>query len=646
MKTNKYWQAGVIALMLSGLGPIETVLAAGSLDDILSDFTQSEAANTTQDSAFESQYQAQNTGLEAYFYDLSNGIDAKSLQGLQIFASSAKYLPGNDKISTSLRALMGQEKSLDSIGFEEKAFSLGVEARQQYVYVTITSEYADQAKSIESSLRGDFISQFDNKTYALVPINELEALAEKSSVYSIEPQAKDYPFAFAKDGGDKVVSEGVQSIGVSRLHKANITGKGVKVGILDFGFVRYSELQQQGEVPAYIAGKSFTKAGKLESSTVHGTACAEIIHDMAPDAKLYVAMTNGFAGSTIQAAIWLAEQGVDIISYSGGGHHGPHNGTATMDKLVEYITKKYGVLWVNAAGNEGQRHLPLKIEDKNDNQLIDISYKGKQYDFALVQLNGAGSISMVWDDWGQDPSKPSSTQDLDMYLFAMDPNTKKLTRVASSENRQNGRAKPFEGIGFKKGLVPQGTVLYLMIAKKNASRPVSIHVHASGQVALLPISPIGSIAIPATSKQALAVGAVDVRNTHLEAFSSQGPTDDGRLKPDVSAPDNNLTMAYGKRNKPGRFPGTSAACPHVSGFAALLHQNYGGPDQRQLRQLVEKNIRLLEGSGSNNRYGRGYITAKAIDTKSSNHPAPGSSSSPSLNSVDDLQRILDGVLVR
>ena len=647
MKTNKPWKPVVAGLMLSSLASTECVWAQ-SLDDVLGDVLNSETSNNTgQDVGLERDYQFQNTDLKAHFYEFSNYIDSEMRKDFQLFESSNKNLPGNDKIAASLRALMMQEKSLDTVRFEEKAFGLGVEARQQHVYVTITSESASQSKSIESNLNGEFVSQFENKTYALVPISSLGELAEKGGIYSIEPQAKDHPSLLERSG--KIVSEGIQSIDVSHLHEANITGKDVKVGVLDFGFSRFDELQQKKEVPAYVEAKAFTESGTLENGNVHGTACAEIIHDMAPDAKLYLAMTDGFVGQTIKAALWLAEQGVDIISYSGGGHHGPHNGTAIMDKVVEHITEKYGVLWINAAGNEGLQHLPLKLEDKNDNKLIDITYEGKQYDFALVQWNGEGGVYMVWDDWGQDPSKPSSTQDLDMYMFSMDPKTKKMTRVATSENPQTGRATPYEAIGFKKGALPPGTILYLVIAKKNASSPVAVHIHAVGKVKMFPTSPVGSITIPATSKKALAVGAVDVRNTSLEPFSSQGPTDDGRMKPDVSGPDNNLTMSYGKPNESGRFPGTSAACPHVSGFAALLRQHSGVTNPQDLRQLVEKNVRLLDGNAPDNRFGRGYITAKAIKvgTDQSGDPDSGNPSpSPDDDAVDELQRALDDILGR
>jgi hypothetical protein len=49
--------------------------------------------------------------------------------------------------------------------------------------------------------------------------------------------------------------------------------------------------------------------GDAGKETKHGTACAEIVADMVPDAELYLAAINGEEGRIVAGAQWLAELG-------------------------------------------------------------------------------------------------------------------------------------------------------------------------------------------------------------------------------------------------------------------------------------------------------------------------------------------------
>ena len=76
------------------------------------------------------------------------------------------------------------------------------------------------------------------------------------------------------------------------------------------------------------------------------------------------------------------------------------------------------------------------------------------------------------------------------------------------------------------------------------------------------------------TKNALQVGALNADNTMSE-YSNLGPTDDGRIKPDICARGTQLTSAGSATdndNKTG--DGTSYAAPTVSGLALLLQQYY------------------------------------------------------------------------
>ncbi|MBN1356977.1 S8 family serine peptidase [bacterium] len=92
-----------------------------------------------------------------------------------------------------------------------------------------------------------------------------------------------------------------------------------------------------------------------------------------------------------------------------------------------------------------------------------------------------------------------------------------------------------------------------------------------------------TIRAPGTAKNCITVGATEHGTANLENnmyFSSHGPTNDGRRKPDVTLPGGEVNSANCDDN-PGTFncstrtsDGTSMACPGVAGSAALVRDYF------------------------------------------------------------------------
>lgn len=84
---------------------------------------------------------------------------------------------------------------------------------------------------------------------------------------------------------------------------------------------------------------------------------------------------------------------------------------------------------------------------------------------------------------------------------------------------------------------------------------------------------------PATAKNAICVGAVNSNDDSMTGFSSWGPTDDGRLKPDICGPgcqgdgDFGVTSCTASGGYES-YCGTSMASPTVCGIGALLLQDH------------------------------------------------------------------------
>lgn len=135
-----------------------------------------------------------------------------------------------------------------------------------------------------------------------------------------------------------------------------------------------------------------------------------------------------------------------------------------------------------------------------------------------------------------------------------------------------------------------------------------------------------STAPPATAKNHLTVGAINANDESMTDFSSWGPTDDGRLKPDVAAPgcqsdgDGGVTSCSASGGYNTKC-GTSMASPTVCGISALVIQSYRAkypsrPDFRNstLRALLAHTAAELGRPGPDYQFGYGSVRAKdAID---------------------------------
>ena len=384
-------------------------------------------------------------------------------------------------------------------------------------------------------------------------------------------------------------SDAAQAHGALDWHAAGLNGLGVKVGILDVGFDGYAKAQIDGHVPIPAAVRCLNQAPSISVSCLsgsnHGTAVAEALMEVAPDATVYLAQV--YSGPDLQKAVlWLVSQGVDIINFSGGTvWDGPGDGTSHFFfsplRRVDYAVSR-GVTWVNAAGNENQH--TWYEPDAHTDMLTNFDYvidKGSTFfpQNTCNSVHTVGSQLQVFLRWGD--SWSGAQLDLDIQVYDAGGQRISGEWANSGENRQMGRLGhiPFE-VFVSGSKLPVGQSYCIKIHNYSAARGrgpttptwVQLRVNSGTAHSIDFLSRSHSLTNPAESANPglLAVGAAPYTSPGMIAdYSSRGPTVDGRTRLDLVGVDGTFSDAIGRY-----FLGTSQAAPHVAGLAALVKQRF------------------------------------------------------------------------
>lgn len=96
-------------------------------------------------------------------------------------------------------------------------------------------------------------------------------------------------------------------------------------------------------------------------------------------------------------------------------------------------------------------------------------------------------------------------------------------------------------------------------------------------------------------------------SVNMSSFSSWGPTDDGRIKPDLSAKGVNMYSSTSNSNSSfANFNGTSMATPNVSGSLILLQQHYNDVNSEFMLSSTLRGLALHTADEAGNSPGPDY----------------------------------------
>jgi len=441
--------------------------------------------------------------------------------------------------------------------------------------------------------------------------DEIRQLASLGSVERIDLPIKAKFFGHA-------VSEGVAFSSADDLIASGITGNDAfTVAIIDSGF-DISNPEISGNVISTFVDPLCGTPTILCDDTLnesHGTAVAEIIVDMVPDVRLrlyaitdLVAFNNAVDNAiAVNAKIITASVGFPTLG--GDGTTGFfRDGTSLAAKKVDEA-RNDGIFVTVAAGNQGTGHwqgtyIPSPILTSsipNLNLIVSPDSYESVMDFdpslaptdpmrACLPVNDVGSLYVIsWNAWD------NTTEDYDVFLY--EPDMSVPTGIFSAQIQFPSGLSPLESFST----LPQGDVC-LVLASFLSSEDHFFHINTE-ESAIDPLFFVraGSIDTPADASGAFTVGAIDHLTDTLEPFSSSGPTDDGRLKPEICGPDFTLTHQTSLNpSLPGTFPGTSASTPHVAGAVALLLDQNPTLTVNQLRDKLINDARFNAGYSVDN----------------------------------------------
>jgi len=144
-----------------------------------------------------------------------------------------------------------------------------------------------------------------------------------------------------------------------------------------------------------------------------------------------------------------------------------------------------------------------------------------------------------------------------------------------------------------------------------AARGVVMVVSAGNEGCASPTQCWYYIGTPADGDSVIAVGATTIAGAKA-SFSSFGPTADGRIKPDVSAPGVSVVVASGSGTGYTTSSGTSFSAPLVTGVVAQMLQANPSLQPIQVRTILRSTA--SQANAPDNRLGWGIVNADAAIT--------------------------------
>ncbi len=534
-------------------------------------------------------------------------------------AKPAASHPKMDSVLVELTHAAQQSKQAASDLISQRSLS----TQDGRVQVQITAAAGQTQITIHAvhSLGGEISGRSKNGQLlqAWLPPQTLLRLAEHESVAYIRPPAQ--AMLVEEPQATNVSSEATFLINALSWQASGLRGGGVKVAIIDAGFSGYPGLLGS-ELPASVTVKNFVDGENeldVTGTTNHGTAVAEVVYDIAPQASLYLVKVN--TPIDLEEAVdWLIIQDVDIINTSVGWFNvTPGDGTGLFANLSQQA-RDNRIFWVTAAGNSRTMHWGGPFDDQDGNSYHkfgtffdnygneyrqEINWFGPGNDYIETITKDTPIIAYLrWDDW------TIVDQDYKLLLVRWNPFFMKWEVIETSDNQQSGlpEQEPTEYINTT---APSTGDYGFVIQRISSSRAVNLEFFVTSPSEIDERIHARSLYNLADVPTVFTTAAMDIVSPYLqEIYSSEGPTngpggtaEGGLIKPDIAGFANITTATYGA----GVFNGTAAAAAHVAGAAALVKGAALSYTPEQLQWYLQSQAIDMGAPGQDTIFGAGRL---------------------------------------
>ncbi|MBS1537003.1 MAG: S8 family peptidase [Bacteroidetes bacterium] len=451
------------------------------------------------------------------------------------------------------------------------------------------------------------------------------------------------------------------------------------IGISPKSF-KYGAEWSQLQINSEIFNSGVVREKDIVGHGTHVTGSAAGLRGIAPDAEICMVSLKLDDNATVQlldGINYIYQKAVElnlpcVINLSVGTNDGsPHNGNDLIELGIEYLTsQRAGFIVCGGAGNDGESEIHNGgYELGKDSSWF---YCNSFNDYKLYHVNQSIYDDSMWVSVCMDSLAMNLTDEviLNQVQVYQSPwmTMKELKQITDGKiyDVAYGNGESAGQIKFAVSAYDSTTTaMYLSTHnlipydKKPLNSRTNIfrilykgsgifHTWSGGNADLSAYNSKKdpnirrydndySILIPATGRKVLCVGAFGNRRSFinekgqeimgtpvgmLAGFTSQGPTTDGRIKPDFCAPGQNVASSKSRYSPTNTmlmtdentivYQGTSMACPMAAGAVALYLQRSPNATFEEVKDAIMSNterdsLTFVYGALPNNRWGNGRL---------------------------------------